>query len=686
MIKRDIKVNYLVEIQKQLDHLKNLVADSGMNALVFNTYEEMEEFLSKEENMKTLIIGQTIFIKDPDTPNYWFTGDEILEMKGQKIELSGFATTDDVEKLMEELNRIDKSLDDHSKDLTLMQLKSEKDQADGYCSLDTEAKVPLRSLPQIPETKVDLISYQRVEERNEPHGYCGLDSTGKVPADRLPRCCDCPGELPTIPDINLADYQRRDEKNAAHGYAGLDANSRITAARLPTTAEVTGNKNIANGYPGLDSNARIAVARLPTTVELTSNRGIASGYCELDHQRLVPRDRLPPHEEIDLSSSIAQLQYREGGTTAQFFTGCYTGELYLMTATSNMLYWSNNGYNWHSTQSRTRNDVETSIASSTPNIVMTTGTSFNYRYATSGIHGSWTNVSSLEPLRPRQCIHHRGWWYLACENAGVRCFQGLTPPNNTNAPNQWIAITGLPTNVRMKVFDDELYVIGIGGTAGHQSNIHLLTGNTHTRLNTNAISFGSHDFAGSRRRGCFVIGGFQNNLGVFDFNRQEFNSVGLPCIHSFDNIRSCTMVGDRFIVGSHRNPSASLNRSGLLFYSLPGVPSTVDHWAIIPSNQAANVTNGGFPDWQQLLVLNGIIFALCDTHDEAKIFIIHESIMGIARQLQPIGSIYSIELQTANANGASPAVLVRGLRGTTWQWVGNWAGANATIAHYRRTS
>ena len=94
MKKYDEKVAYLIEINKKINSLTDCVK---RDALVFDTYEAMMEWLSNEDNVNSLRPGQSIFIKDENTPDYWFTGDEIKERKGDKVHYDN--SGDDLETL-----------------------------------------------------------------------------------------------------------------------------------------------------------------------------------------------------------------------------------------------------------------------------------------------------------------------------------------------------------------------------------------------------------------------------------------------------------------------------------------------------------------------------------------------------------------------------------------------------------
>lgn len=69
---------------------------------VFATYEELVEWIKVEENRKKLQVGSNLYIYDLDVPDYWWDGEAIQPLETQKIDLTGYAKTTDVEKMIED--------------------------------------------------------------------------------------------------------------------------------------------------------------------------------------------------------------------------------------------------------------------------------------------------------------------------------------------------------------------------------------------------------------------------------------------------------------------------------------------------------------------------------------------------------------------------------------------------------
>ena len=84
--KKEERIAYLIRIRNITESLNN--RHQQHRSKVFDTYDDMVEWLRNVDNLKTLKIGQTLWIKDKDTPNYWFAGDEILPLKTKELDLT----------------------------------------------------------------------------------------------------------------------------------------------------------------------------------------------------------------------------------------------------------------------------------------------------------------------------------------------------------------------------------------------------------------------------------------------------------------------------------------------------------------------------------------------------------------------------------------------------------------------
>ena len=92
--RREEKIAYLLEINKKLKNLESELTRG--DPLIFATYDEMIEWLQNPLHLKQLVPGQSIFIKDPETPDYWFTGEEIQVLGSDIPDLSDYPTKKEI--------------------------------------------------------------------------------------------------------------------------------------------------------------------------------------------------------------------------------------------------------------------------------------------------------------------------------------------------------------------------------------------------------------------------------------------------------------------------------------------------------------------------------------------------------------------------------------------------------------
>lgn len=67
-------------LKSEVDEVRN-IASGASTAKVFNTKEELDEWLETEGNPETLKVGQNIYIKAKDTPDYWWDGTGLQELE-----------------------------------------------------------------------------------------------------------------------------------------------------------------------------------------------------------------------------------------------------------------------------------------------------------------------------------------------------------------------------------------------------------------------------------------------------------------------------------------------------------------------------------------------------------------------------------------------------------------------------
>lgn len=67
--------------------IDNLPTGGGVAAKVFDTKADLDAWMAVEGNTDTLVIGQNIYIKETDTPDYWWDGAELRVLETDKVEI-----------------------------------------------------------------------------------------------------------------------------------------------------------------------------------------------------------------------------------------------------------------------------------------------------------------------------------------------------------------------------------------------------------------------------------------------------------------------------------------------------------------------------------------------------------------------------------------------------------------------
>lgn len=78
--------NSLNSLKSDIDNLQT-IAEGGAIAKVFDTKEDLDTWLAIEGNPDTLSVGQNIYIKAADTPDYWWDGTGLQVLETDKVEI-----------------------------------------------------------------------------------------------------------------------------------------------------------------------------------------------------------------------------------------------------------------------------------------------------------------------------------------------------------------------------------------------------------------------------------------------------------------------------------------------------------------------------------------------------------------------------------------------------------------------
>lgn len=93
----DVHITYngrnlsLYGIQMEMESRFNFLVNGIMPAKVFDTKADLDTWLAEEGNADTLKIGQNIYIKETDTPDYWWDGTGLQILETDKIAIESLS-------------------------------------------------------------------------------------------------------------------------------------------------------------------------------------------------------------------------------------------------------------------------------------------------------------------------------------------------------------------------------------------------------------------------------------------------------------------------------------------------------------------------------------------------------------------------------------------------------------------
>jgi len=73
--------------------------DSVEMAMVFDTVADMTAWIENPANVENLPVGFNFFIRDPDSPDFWWDGSEPVEATTAKIDLTEYMKTADAQNM-----------------------------------------------------------------------------------------------------------------------------------------------------------------------------------------------------------------------------------------------------------------------------------------------------------------------------------------------------------------------------------------------------------------------------------------------------------------------------------------------------------------------------------------------------------------------------------------------------------
>lgn len=66
------------------------IAKGRATGYVFDTAEDMETWLASEENIKNLVLGDNLYIRATDVPDYWWDGEQAQPLETQKVDMQEY--------------------------------------------------------------------------------------------------------------------------------------------------------------------------------------------------------------------------------------------------------------------------------------------------------------------------------------------------------------------------------------------------------------------------------------------------------------------------------------------------------------------------------------------------------------------------------------------------------------------
>lgn len=74
--------------------VNGIVAEIGAKSLVFDTKSDLDTWMEDTNNTNSLEVGQNIYIKETDTPDYWWDGTSLQPLETEKVNLDGYVTSE----------------------------------------------------------------------------------------------------------------------------------------------------------------------------------------------------------------------------------------------------------------------------------------------------------------------------------------------------------------------------------------------------------------------------------------------------------------------------------------------------------------------------------------------------------------------------------------------------------------
>ena len=82
------------------------IAKGRATGYVFNTLADMDAWLEDIDNMHRLVVGDNLYIRAIDVPDYWWDGEQKQQLETQKVDLSEYYTKNEISTKIDEVSEI----------------------------------------------------------------------------------------------------------------------------------------------------------------------------------------------------------------------------------------------------------------------------------------------------------------------------------------------------------------------------------------------------------------------------------------------------------------------------------------------------------------------------------------------------------------------------------------------------
>lgn len=97
------QANTTAEKAKQKAENAESIAKGRATGYVFDTFSHLTEWISIDANKEKLVLGDNLYIRAVDVPDYWWDGENIYPLETQKVDLTEYVKKDDLEELVLEV-------------------------------------------------------------------------------------------------------------------------------------------------------------------------------------------------------------------------------------------------------------------------------------------------------------------------------------------------------------------------------------------------------------------------------------------------------------------------------------------------------------------------------------------------------------------------------------------------------